>query len=262
MAAKTWWKKALESHGGGGHAWNEMTYDPTTGLLFFGTSGAYPYVWKERSPEGGNNLFLSSIVAVHADTGEYAWHYQTVPEDSFDYNATMNIALADLQIGGALRQTLLIAPKNGFHYTLDRRTGELLAAGKFAKINWAKHIDMKTGRPVMDPAGRYWESKPGEKTLLWPNMWGAHSWNPMAYSPSEQLSFIPVVDVPAEITNDGSGEFPDDNVMLTKVDGKPFAPGKLVGFDPVAGAVRWTVEQPMPYNGGVLATGEIGRAHV
>jgi quinohemoprotein ethanol dehydrogenase len=231
-----------------------MTYDPASKLLFFGTSGAYPYTYRDRSPDGGDNLFLSSVVAVHADTGEYAWHYQTVPQDSWDYNATMNIALAELEIGGKRRETLLIAPKNGFHYTLDRHTGELLAAGKFATANWASHINLETGRPVMDPAAAYWDAKPGDTTLVWPNMWGAHSWNPMAYSPDTRLSYIPVVDIPSAVVTDGEGGFSDDNILMTEVDGKPHSPGKLVAFDPVAAKIRWRIEHALPYNGGVMAT--------
>ena len=254
MAAKSWSPEVLEKHGGGGQNWNEMTYDPASKLLFFGTSGAYPYTWSDRSPDGGDNLFLSSVVAVHAETGEYAWHYQTVPEDSWDYNATMNIVLADLDIDGERRETLLIAPKNGFHYTLDRHTGELLAAGKFARVNWATHINMETGRPVMDPAARYWEAEPGETVYVWPNMWGAHSWNPMAYSPDTRLSYVPVIDIPAAVVPDGEGEFSDDNLLLTEVDGEPHSPGKLVAFDPVSASVRWTVHHALPYNGGVMAT--------
>ncbi len=114
MAAKTWSQDTLAKHGGGGHSWNEMTYDPVSGLLFFGTSGAYPYMHSKRSPDGGDNLFLSSIVAINAATGEYVWHYQTVPEDSWDFNATMNIVLADLRIDGEDRETVLIAPKTDF----------------------------------------------------------------------------------------------------------------------------------------------------
>jgi len=254
MAAKTWSQDILAKHGGGGQSWNEMTYDPVSNLLFFGTSGAYPYIYEHRSPDGGDNLFLSSVVAVHADTGEYAWHYQTVPEDSWDYNATMNIVLADLEIDGKRREALLIAPKNGFHYTLDRRTGELLAAGKFAKVNWATHINMETGRPVMDPAARYWDAAVGETTWVWPNMWGSHSWNPMAYSPATRLSYIPVIDIPAKVIMDEDGEFSDDNVLVTEVDGKPHSPGKLVAFDPATATIRWQVDHPLPYNGGVLAT--------
>jgi quinohemoprotein ethanol dehydrogenase len=254
MAAKTWSGDTLEKYGGGGHSWNEMTYDPGSGLLFFGTSGAYPYIHEWRSPGGGDNLFLSSIVAVNADSGEYVWHYQTVPADSWDYNATMNIVLADLEIDGEDRQTVLVAPKNGFHYALDRLTGELLTAGKFAKTNWASQINMETGRPVMDPAGEYWNIEGEQTAVVWPNMWGAHSWNPMAYHPGLGLSYVPVVDMPSVFKSDGEGDFDDDNVVFTEVDGVAHSPGKLVAFDPAAPGIRWTVDHPLPFNGGVMAT--------
>jgi quinohemoprotein ethanol dehydrogenase len=166
----------------------------------------------------------------------------------------MNIVLADLTIDGKDRETVLIAPKNGFHYALDRHTGELLTAAKNAKANWATHINMETGRPVYDPAGEYWNAKPGETVAVWPNMWGAHSWNPMAYHPGLGLSYVPVVDAPSVLRPRGDGTFKDDTVMFTEVDGKPFAPGKLVAFDPVTQRIRWTVEHPLAYNGGVMAT--------
>jgi quinohemoprotein ethanol dehydrogenase len=252
MAAKTWSGDTLAKHGGGGHNWNEMTYDPASNLLYFGTSGAYPYRHAERSPLGGDNLFLSSIVAVDADTGTYRWHYQTVDKDSWDYNATMNIVLADLMIKEEERETLLIAPKNGFHYTLDRHTGELLAVGKFAKTNWATDIDLETGKPVYDPAGEFWNFPDGEKGYIWPNVWGAHGWNPMAFHPGHALSYIPVVDAPTERSSDRSGE---GIVMLTEVDGKPHAPGKLVAMDPANGRIRWSVDRDLPFNGGLLTTG-------
>lgn len=254
MAAKTWAREVLAEYGGGGHSWNEMTYDPVSDLLFFGTSGAYPYLHKDRSPDGGDNLFLSSIVAVNADTGEYVWHYQTVPQDSWDFNATMNIVLADLKIDNKDRETVLIAPKNGFHYALDRHTGELLTAGKFAKMNWATHVNMETGRPVLDPAGEYWQAKGEQTIVVWPNMWGSHSWNPMAFHPGLALSYIPVIDIPAVIKGRGDGTFSDDNVVFTEVDGVAHSPGKLVAFDPVSQTVRWTVDHPLPYNGGVMTT--------
>ena len=255
MAAATWSGTALEEYGGGGNSWNEMTYDAETGLLFFGTSGAVPYLHIERAPEGGDNLFLSSVVAVNAKTGEYAWHYQTVTRDSWDYNATMNIVLADLDIDGKKRETLLIAPKNGFFYVLDKRTGELLSAEKYAKVNWATHINLETGRPVYDPEAEFWNLPDGESAAVWPNMWGAHSWNPMAWHPGENLAYIPVVDIPSIATNEGGGETSDTLEMFTEVDGKPFSPGKLLAWDPVAQKARWSVDREFPFNGGVMATG-------
>jgi quinohemoprotein ethanol dehydrogenase len=253
MAAQTWSGNALAEYGGGGSVWNEMTYDPESGLLFFGTAGALPYPHPVRSPKGGDNLFTSSIIAVDARSGEYAWHYQTVPEDSWEYNATMNIVLADLELGGKPRKTLLIAPKNGFHYVLDRLTGELLAADKYAKVNWATHINLETGRPVYDGAARYWE-RPEEAVAIWPNMWGAHSWNAMAYHPGLELVYIPVIDVPTIVTGYSDGDFDDTLELTTHVDGKAFDPGKLVAWDAVENKPRWSVGYDLPFNGGVLAT--------
>ncbi len=253
MAATTWSGDTLATVGGGGNNWNEMTYDPVSNQLFFGTAGSNRYAYSERSPEGGDNLFLSSIIAVNAGTGEYNWHYQTVDKDSWDYNATMNIILADLIVDDKNRDTVLIAPKNGFHYALDRHTGELLTAGRFAKVNWATHINMETGRPVYDPAADYWNAPDGESTFVWPNFWGSHSWNPMAFHPELNLSYIPVVDLPSSMNKQKDDN--EDVVMLREVDGRPHAPGKLVAFDPVAQSIRWSVEHSLPYNGGLMATG-------
>jgi quinohemoprotein ethanol dehydrogenase len=251
MAAETWSGDTLETIGGGGNSWNEMTYDPASNQLFFGTSGSARYDYPTRSPDGGDNLFLSSIVAVDADTGEYRWHYQTVDQDSWDYNATMNIVVADITIDGEDRETVLIAPKNGFHYALDKHTGELLTAGKYARVNWATHINMETGRPEYDPAAQYWNAEDGEKVYFWPNFWGAHSWNPMAFHPELGLTYIPTIDLPSEIDNQGNSE---DVVMVTEVDGRPHAPGKLVAFDPASQRIRWSVDHALPYNGGLMAT--------
>ena len=253
-AFKSWSGDALKKYGGGGSNWNEMTYDPDSGLLFFGTAGALPYVYYKRSPGGGDNLYTSSVMAVDAATGKYVWHYQTVPQDSWEYNATMNIVLAELPIGGKQRKVLMIAPKNGFFYVLDRLTGKLLSANNYVKVNWATHIDPESGRPVLNPEAMYWKSKPGSKVAVWPNMWGSHSAQPMAYNPGERLVYIPAVNVPDVVTWLGDGDFTDTLEMLDEVDGKPHVPGMLIAWDPATQSQRWAVNHDVAFNGGVLTT--------
>ncbi len=254
MAAATWSGDAWQQFGGGGSAWNEMTYDPESDLLFFGTAGALPYLYKERNPDGGDNLFTSSVLAINANTGEYVWHYQTVPHDSWEYNATMNIVLADLTIEGKLREVAMIAPKNGFFYVLDRLSGELISAEKFAKVNWATQINLETGRPELDPAGMFWNLPEGVTTAIWPNMWGAHNWRAMAYHPDRKLVYIPVIDTPQIVTNLREGDYIDTMDLIDEVDGEPHSPGKLLAWDPVTQSKRWAVDHNLAVSGGVLTT--------
>ncbi|MEJ2604608.1 MAG: PQQ-binding-like beta-propeller repeat protein, partial [Gammaproteobacteria bacterium] len=154
MAAETWtgewWK-----HGGGGNAWHGFTYDPEFDAVYIGTGNGSPWNRNIRSPDGGDNLFLCSVVALDPDTGEYRWHYQTVPGETWDYNSNMDIVLADLTIDGEQVKALLHAPKNGFFYVIDRATGELVSAEPFADVNWATHVDPETGRPVEVEGARY-----------------------------------------------------------------------------------------------------------
>ncbi len=255
MAAATWSGDALRTYGGGGSNWNAMTYDPDTDRLYFGTAGALPYLYSERSPGGGDNLFTSSVLALDAATGEYVWHYQTVPQDSWEYNATMNIVLADVAQGGKTVPALMIAPKNGFFYVLDRASGKLLSAEHYVKVNWATHIDPATGRPVLDPAAMYWQRPLGSRVEVWPNEWGAHGPQRMAYSPLTGLAYIPAGDVPSIVFLNGPDDLGDTIEAPATVDGKPHAPGKLVAWDPRTQRQRWAVEQTVAYNGGVLVTG-------
>ena len=181
MALKSW-KGQWWKYGGGGTPWDGLAYDPAANLVYVGTGNGSPWARDHRSPGGGDNLYLSSIVALNADTGRYVWHYQTTPGDDWDYNAAQPMILADLTIGGRPRKVLMQAPKNGFFYVIDRLTGELLSAQPFTTVTWATHIDLKTGRPVETPEARY-----GAKgSRLSPSAVGAHHWPPMAFNPDDR----------------------------------------------------------------------------
>ena len=190
MAAKTWtgewWK-----YGGGGTVWNAMAYDPKYHRIYIGTGNGTPWNQKIRSPDGGDNLFLCSIIALDADTGEYVWHYQVNPGEVWDYNAAMDIELAEVDIGGQKRDVLMQAPKNGFFYVIDRATGKLISAEPIVPLNWASAIDPKTGRPIENAEARYPD---GKAAIVYPSMYGAHNVDAMSYSPHTRLAYIPIID--------------------------------------------------------------------
>jgi quinohemoprotein ethanol dehydrogenase len=190
IAAPTW-KGYDWQEGGGGNAWDAINYDPALNLVYFGTANGAPWSRAARSPGGGDNLFLASIVAVNADTGEYVWHYQETPGERWDYDATPHIMLTTLKIGGQDRNVLMQASKNGIFYVIDRKTGELLSADKFEDATWVDHIDMKTGRPVENVAGADYSD--GKPKLLFPSSVGGHNFNPMSLSPKTGLVYIPSV---------------------------------------------------------------------
>ena len=232
-AAKTWdgeWWKL----GGGGTVWDSMAYDPGLNLLYVGTGNGSPWNQQIRSPKGGDNLYLSSIVALRPETGAYVWHYQTTPGDTWDYTATQHIILADLKIGGRVRKVLMQAPKNGFFYVLDRATGQLISAEAFAEISWAKGIDKKTGRPIEIPEARYKTNY----SLHKPGPLGAHNWQPMSFNPMTGLVYIPAQDIP--------GFYSPDPKMIP--------PGHLLAWDPIKQKEAWRVPYKMMWNGGTLTT--------
>ncbi|MDD9941247.1 MAG: PQQ-dependent dehydrogenase, methanol/ethanol family [Myxococcales bacterium] len=265
QAAKTWTGKWWEL-GGGGTVWDSMAYDPELDLLYIGVGNGSPWNPGFRSPEGGDNLFLSSIVALRPDTGQYVWHYQTTPGDGWDYTATQHIVLADLTIDGKPRKVLMQAPKNGFFYVLDRATGELLSAEAFAQVNWASGIDKKTGRPQINPEAFYW--KTGKPWIAMPGPYGAHNWQPMAFNPETGLVYIPASSNMFPYVHDPTWKpvkigfnvalfppasaTPDDPKVLAQA--LAVTRGFLQAWDPVAQKEVWKVEHPGFWNGGVLST--------
>ena len=188
MAAKTWsgewWK-----YGGGGAVWNAITYDPELNRVYIGTGNGGPWNWKIRNPKGGDALFLTSIVALDADTGRYVWHYQETPEDRWDFDSNQQIIVANLEIAGQMRRVVMHAPKNGFFYVLDARTGKFISGTAFATVNWASGLDPVSGRPKVNPEAKY--DITGKPFTGFPGAYGAHTWHPMSFSPKTGLVYIP-----------------------------------------------------------------------
>jgi PQQ-dependent dehydrogenase (methanol/ethanol family) len=252
--------------GGGGTAWDSLVYDPELDLLYIGTGNGSPWNRELRSPGGGDNLYLSSIVALRPDTGEYVWHYQVTPADNWDYTATQQMVLAELEIEGEMRSVIMQAPKNGFFYVLDRKTGELLSAEKFGRVTWATHVDMETGRPVESKFANYQENG---GSFIWPSPYGAHNWQPMSFSTKTGLMYIPVQSIPSYFSavkevmyrvnrwNTGV-DLNTNRDPKSWVAGRASADaliyGELVAWDPVKRKRAWKVHHSKPSNGGILST--------
>ena len=266
MAAKTWtgeWYK----WGGGGTAWDAMAYDPDADLLYVGTGNGGPWNRNIRSPQGGDNLFLASIIAVKPDTGRMAWYFQENPGETWDFTATQPFILADLTIDGRERKVIMHAPKNGYFYVLDRITGQFISGKPYVRrLTWSMGLD-KNGRPIEAPGARYTNSA----IKIWPGARGAHNWYPMAYSPVTGLVYIPgneEFDTYTPISREefkftpgrtntgvnfrGGGQIPDTEYAATQ----PEVSGRfLVAWDPVKQQERWRILFPdSASRGGALAT--------
>lgn len=262
MAADTWYGEWWK-YGGGGTVWNAMTYDAERDSILIGVGNAAPWNHKIRSEGKGDNLFLASIVALDAKTGEYQWHYQVNPGETWDYNASMDMELAELEIDGETRKVVMTAPKNGFFYVIDRTNGELISAEPFVKVTWATHIDKETGRPVEVPEARY---PNGSRFTLWPSPVGAHSWLPMGWHPERQLMYIPAIEMATAYSDAGidlknwkrvpgnavdGGTNPD---FVVKDAGDLNGTSSLLAWDPIQQKRVWQVQNPGPWNGGVVVT--------
>lgn len=258
------WAGEYWKYGGGGTAWDTIEFDPELNIVFIGTGNGSPWNHQMRSAGVGDNLFLSSIVAVDADSGEYRWHFQTTPADAWDYTATQNMIMTDLEIEGKTRKVLLQAPKNGFFYVLDRVTGEFISGENFVNVSWADGLDVSTGRPLEKPSARYYRT--GQPTFQFPSSGGGHNWPPMAYSPNTGLVYIPAQDVgmPFGAAKEEqvigayttgvamhAGRAMDEASKKALYDGMR---GYLIAWDPKTHQEAWRVEQKAPFNGGVLAT--------
>jgi quinohemoprotein ethanol dehydrogenase len=260
--AGEWWKL-----GGGGTVWDSMAYDRDLDLLYIGVGNGGPWNRQLRSAGKGDNLFLSSIVALRGKTGEYVWHFQTTPGDEWDYTAAQSIILADLMIAGRKRKALMQAPKNGFFYVLDRVTGQFISGTPYVAQTWARGLDPITGRPVEKPSIRYSEN--GAPSLQTPGPSGAHNWQPMSFNPAAGLAYIPVLNASFRfVAADKDYRFyqgaPNMGIDPLKTSlptnareveaARESIYGELIAWDPVAQHVAWRVRQDVGWNGGTLTT--------
>ncbi len=264
LAASTWGGSNWLDFGGGGTVWDSMAYDPELDLLFIGTGNGGPWEQSRRSPDGGDNLFLSSIIALKPDTGEYVWHYQTTPGDKWDYTATQHMILAELEIDGRPRKVIMQAPKNGFFYVIDRTNGKLISAENYVKVTWASHVDIDSGRPVKIASGDYEE----ELKFIFPGPLGGHNWHPMSYNPNTGLVYIPVLEMYFAYSKDEAYTY-DEKLWNTGIDSQTTVPpknilqlaslvksirGRLSAWDPVEQKEVWKSYHTLPWNGGTLTT--------
>jgi quinohemoprotein ethanol dehydrogenase len=267
-AAKTWKGDLYWQIGGGGTVWDGMAYDPELDTLYIGTGNGNPWNQAIRSPGGGDNLFLSSIVALDPNTGAHKWHYQTTPGETWDYTATQPIIIADLNYPEGKRRVVMQAPKNGFFYVLDAKTGKLLSAEKFAPLTWATHVDMTTGRPVEVPEARY--DKTGKPAIVSPGALGMHNWHPMAYHPGTGYVYIPVqvsnaayagskqFKINLHGTNTGT-DFFGGAALINRPGAPPHGnvESYILAWDPIQAKEVWRIENQVYGSSGILATAGI-----
>jgi quinohemoprotein ethanol dehydrogenase len=261
-AAKTWDPAGKYwLNGGGGTAWDTITFDPDLNMIYIGTGNGSPWNRDIRSPSGGDNLYLASLVALNADTGKYIWHYQETPGDHWDYTSTQPMILADINIDGAPRKVILHAPKNGFFFVVDRTNGKFISAKNFVDVNWATGYDAN-GRPIEVKEAR---GEAGYDSI--PGPFGAHNWHPMSFNPQTGLVYLPAQGVPLNLTPEKAfaqnaatpGKFGGTtgwNVgfMLNATPPKAPAFGRLLAWDPVKQKEAWRAEYIAPWNGGTLTT--------
>jgi len=262
-AAKTWDPAGKYwINGGGGSAWDTITFDPELNMVYIGTGNGSPWNRNLRSPAGGDNLYLGSIVALKADTGKYVWHYQETPGDNWDYTSTQPMILADLTIDGAPRKVVLHAPKNGFFFVIDRTNGKFISAKNFVDVNWASGYGAD-GRPIENPDAR----TPDKSFDSIPGPFGAHNWHPMSFNPQTGLVYLPAQGVPLNLTGEKTlvqnapapmkfGGTTGWNVgfALNAEPPKNLPFGRLLAWDPVKQKEAWRVEHIAPWNGGTLTT--------
>jgi alcohol dehydrogenase (cytochrome c) len=253
--SETWPKNSDAWSQGGGPTWRSGSYDPQLDLVYWGTGNAEPY--DPRLREGLDSLFTNSVLAIRPKTGEVACYFQYTPNDVYDVDATDENVLADIQVGGQLRKVMIQTNKNGFLYVLDRTNCKLIAAHPYVKVNWATHIDLATGRPVLTDVQKRFLA--GEEVEIWPSR-GTNA-TPIAFNPNTGLIYASTWNVPriqqlappkpAVIGGTSTG------VNSRQPEAKPGdVLGHLAAINPLTGEKKWEIPlTDLPSSSGMLATG-------
>ena len=240
---------------GGGSSWVTGTYDPELDLVYWGIGNPSP--WNPRARKG-DNLFTNSVFAIRPKTGERVWHYQTTPEDPFDYDAVQTPVLASINVEGRPRKVVMQANRNGFLYVLDAKDGKLLAANAYGKVNWADGVDLKTGRPKVTEVLR--GALEGRKVTVWPSVSGVTNWQHMSFSPKTGMLYINTIhigmtyeaeDPPKLVPGRPSGP---GTVKRTAVLDDPNVRGYLKAVDPMTGKSKWETPYKSPNWSSTLVT--------
>ena len=254
MAAQTWGDGWYEKTKGCGSVWDAMVYDSELDQLIIGTGAPAPSDPTKRGKDAGDELFTNAVVALDAETGAYRWHFTQVPGDAWNYEPAVGLMTATLPIDDKDRRVVLSVPKNGFVYVLDAKTGEFISGRNYVPVNWAKGLDDETGRPIFDPAARYWEAADGESTIVVPSSAGAHDWTALAFDPQKNVLYVPAITMPEQFERTASGEYSYDYSLGSEGEQKWQAFGEIVAWDPVTQSEVWRQRHGLPLNGGALHT--------
>jgi len=238
---------------GGSTAWSWYTYDPDLNLFYYGT--ANPGVWNpDMRP--GDNKWGATIFARNPDTGEAVWAYQVTPHDEWDYDAISESIVATLTINGLQRKVIVHFDKNGFGYTLDAATGEILVAKPYVKnITWATGIDLLSGEPAVNLEYKVHEGASTKN--ICPATFGGKDWEPSAFSPSTGLFYVPAINLCNELHALKANFIAGTPFMGIDIAPAP-APGgyggELIAWDAATGERRWSNPEGYAVYSGVLAT--------
>ncbi len=244
MAAETWKGAKWWEKGGGGTVWDGILYDEPTNTVIFGTGNGLPWPHSIRSPGGGDNLFTASIVALDGTTGHYKWHYQTVPKDSFDFDNTNPLTVADLTIDGEKKHVVMQAPKNGVFYVIEVATGKVISADSYVpQINWATGFDRENNwAPIMNPDAIYGT----EGFYVIPSQ--SHVWHPQSYNPDTGLMYFPMRFGVSSFVAEEGGRILGNQLVDVSMGRQPTGQTRpevedagmaLMAWDPVKRQVAW-----------------------